>query len=657
MPEKLSDMRKDFLDDYRHKEAAWQNFSREADRDLEMYLGAQFTSKQQQWANFVGRTLHVFNKIRRQVWLIHGYEIRNRHVLKIHPVGKEDDPVSNQMTGAIMHTMEVAEGYDVLSQAFKWGPLISGSNLLEIWRDREGHLQFARRGHNSFLLDPSFTRPDLSDCDSITTARRLHKRHVKRLLPKGSDKIDKIQPLTQNLRWPSLSQTTIPKDDDMRLYEEWYQRDTDYQPYVIDHVSGKQVPFDTFVQQVMRGDERRAKYVVANMTLPDGMPALSKFSKPIDKVTLKIFVDGEPIWSGPNPLGIDDYPFVWLGGEWVPECDRDDLKLQSFVRSIREPQYARNKRLNQAIDIIESQVQSGKRAKEGALVNPEDAYSAGQGKTVWIKKDFQGALPEAIDQFGGVDIPAGVFHLLEVLDKEETEAGGMNEEVFGSDDKDIPGVLARYRTGQALTAQQGIFSGYRRAKRHLGRKLVKLIQKWYGPQEIVRLLNQMPHPQFYDPQLSKYDCTPTEGLLTDSQRHLAYQELKMLHAMFPEEIPASVVIEAAPIQYKQELLQRVKQTEQMKQQLMQAQLETKQRVDDLMAAQSAEEIAQARENRAGAMLDRAKAISEIGKMDSDKRMELADKYLKLLELMSAEEQQKRQMQAQKQSGDKQKAKK
>lgn len=622
-----NELKSDFSDAYQDYHGAWSGYLTEAQLDIEMHLGAHFTGKQVAQAKLTGRTLYPFNKTARQVDLIHGYEIRNRHVLKIGPVGKDDDYACQQHTALIMQQMSVG-GYDMLSEAFKWGSLVTGSNLFELYKDREGCVKFGRRPYNSFLLDPSFTLTDLSDCRGIISGRWLHEDSVKLLLPAAADKIDAIQSKKAG-RW--TDNTRRAYKEDLRLYEEWWRQETDFVSMVISHLNGQEIPFSDFIKHPLIGGASNANVLIKNMRSPNG-PVWSKFQKPRKKIKLTVLVDGEVIWDGDNPLGLDEYNFVWLGGEWAPECDRDELKLRSFTRRLRQPQYARDKRLNQAIDIIESQINAGKVIREGALVNEEDAYKTGQGQVVTVKKDFPGGLLDAFQQIQGVGIPAGVFQLIEILDKEETETTGLNQEIFGSDDKDIPGILHKYRTGQALTAQQDIFQGYRRAKWQLGIKMVKLNQL-QSPMRVTRMLNEQPAPEFYKPDFTKYDCTPTEGLLTDSQRHLWFMELKNLYAMFPQLIPASMVIEAAPVQYKRELLERVRQTEQQQQQMMLAQLQTKQAMDQLIGAQAAENIAQAAEARAGAVFDKAKSLVEIQKLRGEPRLALIDRYLKLLEIM------------------------
>lgn len=621
----------ELFNDYK---GAWNPFLVEADSDMELHLGAHFSPAQVARAVKTDRSLVPFPKTTRQVELLHGYEIKNRHILKIGATGKEDDIAARQHTGIIMQQM-AQSGYDMLSETFKWGALVTGSNLFDLYLDREGRVQFGRRPHNGFMLDPGFTLPDLSDCRHILCGKWLHEDAVKKLLPTEADKIDKIPPMNAR-RWTDSFQ--LARKDYMRCYEEWWSLIEEFKSFVINRMNGQEIAWEEFSAKAAVGGARNANAIIETMRLPNGMPIFSKFQKPIRRVELTVFVDAEPVWQGPNPAGIDEYPFVWVGGEWCPECPRSELKLRSLTRKLHELQFARDKRLNQALDIMESSIQAAKVARQGALVNPEDAYKSGQGHTIWVKKDFPGDLASAITQISGPSPSAGIFQLIELLDKEETESTGLNQEVFGGDEKDRPAILSVFRTGQALTAQQSIFQGFRRAKWQTGIKLVKMNQANMTPKMVMRAINEQPAQGFYEPDFTRFDCNPTEGLLTDSQRHLNYLELKELYTLFPEAISPSFIIEAAPVQFPEKLLASIRQKEKMASQMAQAQLQTKEQMDAMLLAQARLDNARAQGEIAGIPLDQAKTMVELQKLAAEPRLGMIDRYLQLLTIMQAQQQ-------------------
>jgi len=641
---KDSELKDEFDDRYKFADDGWRNYLTEARTDMEMALNAQNTEKEEKAARLVGRALYVINKLGRQIEMLDGYEIRNRHILKYSPVGIEDNEVARQHTALSRQQLSNYDGYDIMSDCFYWGPLVSASNLMEIWRDRDGYMQFSRLGYNQFLLDPMLVKDDLSDMSFYMTGRWIGEDTVKSMMPKDASKIDKIPKGLGASRWDFSNNHTHGLRSRLRMYEEYWRRKTTFIPTVIARLTAEQIPMKDLVERY-QGDRRRVEYLIENTKLPDGSPALSKFDKPKHTIKLTTFVDGEIIFDGVNPLEMDDYNVVWFHGVWAPEVDRDELKLQSFIRRNRDPQLARNRKFNQAIDIIDSQLNAYRKVREGALKNIEDAWDTGQGKVMVVKKDFDGTLDDAFRQESAPDINPGLFQLLNVLDKDTTEVGGMNEEIFGSDTKDIPAVLSRQRTGAALTGHGGIFQRFRRAKRQLGKKMLRLNQLWQDPIRVQRMINEMPVDGFYDPEVLHYDCTPTEGVLTESQQEQNYLELKELRSLYPDAagvITFSDIVEAAPIQARKQLLDRIKQREQQQAEAQKAMQQDQQRMNQLVEAETASKVARAQEDiqdtaesRANTKLLNAKTQVELLNLQNEQVMDMTERLAKV-NLMNAQ---------------------
>ncbi|KKN77687.1 hypothetical protein LCGC14_0358130 [marine sediment metagenome] len=625
-----SELKDDFQDAYQIASEGWANAWPEMSIDMEFALLAQHTAEEWEKATLQGRKLLTFDKTQRQLNLISGYEERNRHILKIAPQGLEDDPPSTQHTKIIMQQLGAGQGftgYDLMSKAFKWGCLASGSNLVEIFRDRNNNLKLGRRGFNSFLLDPLLNNPDLSDCSYILTGQWVHEDRVKLIIPTEADKIDNLNTISSFPRWPFLGQPLCRKESHTRLYEEYWRRDTSFVETVVDRQTGEEFPFERIRDAF--GDAKAARDWLRDRKTPNGGPAATVFSKPINKILLSVFVDDELVFDGENPLGLDDYNFVWFHGDWVPEEPRDELKLQGFIRGLRDPQNAYSRKMNQAFDIIESQIQSGKIVRDKYLKNYEDIYKAGQGIHLHVVDETPAniQLQDIVANVVSVDIKPGLFQLMEGIEKALIEAKGLNEEILGSDDKDIPGILHKFRTGAALTGQQGIFSGYRSSKRQVGIKLVRANQRILEPHQVFRMINEMPVPGFYEIDFTQYDCTPTEGLLTDTQRQLSYMEIKQIRKEFPDAaqfIPVSWLLKMAPIQASAELIKLIERGEQQASQQSQKQLQGEERINSLIEAQTAAQAARAREdisdvheNRANIALKNAQTVAQIAKLQGE----------------------------------------
>lgn len=628
---KDTDITSDFHDVYKINDTGWKEFNQQACLDNDFALKAQHSHDDMERADRQGRLLHTIDKIGRQINLLHGYEIRNRHILKIGPQGnyeQAEDQACNQHTGVIMSQMARNGGYSVLSEAFRWGVLVQGSNLIETWRDRDGILQYGRLGWNQFLLDHGLTKSDLSDCQDIITGQWMSADKAKMLVPTAASEIEKISPLTHTGRWPFQGAPAMNNQAGKRLFEQWWHRTTEEVSVVRHRVTGEQVTFKQFVDQNAGGDKELANKFIEEFRDPNGTPFLVKFRDIKDKIELKIFVDDELVWKGDNPMKIRDFNYTWVHGMWCPECPRTELKLQGFVRGLRDPQVMYNRKANQAMDIIESQVQGMKIVRSKYLMNPEDMYLSGQGIVAQVNETTPDEVPltEIFKQMPASEVPQSVFTMLALIDKDETELGGLNQEIFGTDDKniEISGVLAKFRTGQALTGQGWMFENLNESKRDFGKKQVQMVQLNYDPQTVKKIINEDPVPGFYSEDLTRFDCAPTEGLLTDSQINLNYQELKQFKKEFPEEaagvITLEMLVKASPMQFKTSMLQAIQAASQRKKQLQQAQIQSQMTTERLnqavtanQAAQAQESIADSQEKRSQIPLNNAKTLTEINK--------------------------------------------
>src|SRR5208282_1223048 len=94
----------------------------------------------------------------------------------------------------------------------------------------------------------------------------------------------------------------------------------------------------------------------------------------IPTVKLAIVVQGKVMYDGPNPLGIDKYPFIPCWAYYNPQMPYFPWRIQGVVRNLRDAQYLYNRRKIIELDILESQINSGWKYKENALVNPKDVF-------------------------------------------------------------------------------------------------------------------------------------------------------------------------------------------------------------------------------------------------------------------------------------------
>jgi len=619
------DKEKDFEEAFNNAYDQWFSWISEAHKDFKYTIDDPWTEADKQYFKDQNREVLNFNITRRIVKMITGYERRNRLALKIGPSEGSDDKVASQLTGVVMPLMENHHGYEVMSDAFEFGALITGANLIEPYLDRRGDIQFSRKPYNKFLLDPGFTKRDLSDCGYIVIHEEgMLTDDVKSLIPGKDNLIDSYAKQND-------SQITLPfsaykgkgREDGQRCnYSAFWERTTKKVKVVANRRTG-----DSFV---WTGTKESLNEILSRYAMQ-----LTSWTDYIETVKLSCFINGKCVHTGPDPNKINDYPFVFIGGFWYPEYDDVSKKLQGVVRPTRDPQREVSKRLSKILDIIDSQVSSGLMAEQNSLVDPDDIHASGQGKGIWLK---EGALSgNRVERIQAPDIPQGLFQLNRDLQTFINDIAGVNESLFGNDELNaqMSGYLMKLRQGQALTALQDLFDNLRFAKKQLGFKLIKLIQANYKADKIARIINEQPVPQFYTEDLNRYDIVPQEGILTDTQRQMFYTEL-VLAKKEGAPITWRMIFENAPIQMKDKLLQMIGQEEQRQQQMQQEQLKEKQLLDRMRMAKidadlgrGAERRANVEEHHADAALSRIKTAKEIENMDWQRLMDIYDKIIAL----------------------------
>ena len=216
----------------------------------------------------------------------------------------------------------------------------------------------------------------------------------------------------------------------------------------------------------------------------------------IPTVKLAICVQNQVMYHGPNPLGIDRYPFVPVWAYYEPEIPYFPWRCQGMVRGLRDAQYLYNRRRIIELDILESQMTSGFIYKEEALVNPKDVFLQGQGRGLALKQT-DAPIETLVKKIEAPQIPPSMIELSNLLAKEITEISGVNEELLGSAQDDKSGVLSMLRQGAGLITLQKLFDNLDYAQKNLGDLFIDLMQNNWTPGKVKRILGEEPSSEFY----------------------------------------------------------------------------------------------------------------------------------------------------------------
>jgi hypothetical protein len=633
-----------------------QSFWSEGDTDQRFECGDQSL-----WNDLYGnlpanrKRQFNFNRIRRVVNMIGGHQRRNRKSTIVTPIENGDADTADQFSKVLMWINQQEGVLETISESFH-GSLVTGMNLLHVWMDYRsdpvsGNIKVDNCSYNAFLIDPYFKKADLSDCNSVWKRSFLTKRECISLLPDHQDEIlgligndygsgrdGKFQFMPESYNYGMKNLLT---------YDEFYYRDYRTQKMLVDSQTGETLEWRS------QDNDRLQEFLRV-------YPSVTVIENEIPTVRLAIVVQGKVMYDGPQPMGIDQYPFVPVLSYYNPQLSYYPWRIQGVVRGLRDAQYLYNRRKVIELDILESQITSGWIYKENALVNPKDVFLSGQGRGLALKEEAQ---MSDVQQIIAPQIPPSMIQLSEILGKEIQEISGVNEELLGSATDDKAGVLSMLRQGAGLTTLQILFDQLDHSQRLLGKIMIDLVQANFTPGKIKKILEgQEPAPQFYNKAFGKYHATVEEGLNTTTQKQMQFAQLLQLKEVGVP-VPDDVLLESCTLQNKKQLIESINKSQQQAQQMQQQQAESAMKEQEARTnlaharAQAdqglgIERLSRVQENQALAIERKAAAVKdeEIGLLNLVKALKEIDmvdinqveKLIQLMHVTKAQEQLQRQ---------------
>ena len=603
-----------------------QSFWSEADIDARFKAGDQTL-----WNDIYGnlpafrRRVFNFNRIRRVCNMVTGYQRRNRKSTVITPIENSDEETASQFSKAVLWAMEKDNTLDTISQAFD-GAVTTGMNLLSIWMDYRsdpinGDIRVDNVSYNGYLIDPFFKKHDLSDCNFIWTRKWLTKTQIKSLLPDKKTEIDALSSsANRDGKFQFMPEAYNYGMEDLLTYDEYWYRDYRTQKLLVDVKTGETMEWKGGKEEL-------------NLFL-ETYPELTVIENEVQTCKLGIVVQGHVMYHGPNPMGIDEYPFVPVLGYYDPQIPYFPWRIQGVVRGLRDAQYLYNRRKVIELDILESQINSGWKYKENALVNPDDVFLQGQGRGLALKEE---ANMSDVERIQAPAVPQSMIELSKILGDEIQQISGVNEELLGSAEDDKSGILSMLRQGAGLTTLQILFDQLDNSQKNLGRIFLSLIQANFSPGKMKRITSSEPTPQFYNKAFGKYDAAVEEGLNTSTQRQMQFKQLLALRELGVP-VPTNLLVESSTLQNKKELVDAIGEQEASQSQMQDLQLQMT--IKEQMA--KIKDLESRAEANAGLGLERASrvqenralAIERLAESEKDKELGMLHKVNAMKELES-----------------------
>lgn len=578
-----------------------------------------------------------FNLIQQPVNMVTGYQRQHRRSINYIPSEGADPETTDQYTRIITHVANVEGINEAFSKACELAA-ISGMVLIQPYLDyigddpAQGSLKVKVWEYNSFLVDPYFRNPDMSDANFVWCQEYISKQEAERRFP---GKLDKITPMSGSpQRYGSFyflpENHNMARSDLMILSYVWYK-----------HTRKKKRLYSKTRNQFFDYAENNPKMDEILYHIPD----LEQVE--VDTPTWKcaIVLNDQLIYQDNNPLGFDTCPFVPVFWNYDPHINYADLRVRSLVRTMRDPQFLMNRRIILNHDISESSINSGWMRKSGAVANEDNLKKSGQGWDVIINEgyemgDVQKIIPNAV--------PPSDMQLADQLAKLIFSTAGVDIENWsGQDDGNVSSLTVLLKQGASLMVLQKYFDQWDYSFKLLGDKLLQIVLNNWNEAKVGLIIGEEPSPHFFSRIFAKYQVVVEEGLNTATQRQQEFQQTLELNAALGGIIPASYLASIATLQGKKKLMELLQQQEQQ-QAAVQEQATTIQHTFEEaklkeMYSRAVSNIAMARERHGrtesnlGLFEERLSMIANNNSIAVKNKVEAISKLLEALSLYGGEE--------------------
>lgn len=634
--EKVFQFTQFFYDAYR----TWGVYYAAAYRDLRAYAGDNWTNLEKSKLIKQNRMVLELNKIRRVVNLYSGYERENRTATVCTPVEGSDVKTADQFSDIMYYVYDKANADYIVSEAFEHS-LKTGLSIIGLYMDYSrdkvnGDIKMYWKPFNALMLDPYFTKRDLSDCDQASTRDLLSKEQIKSMLPwVDPTVIDNLPTGIRDNKYQYLgiyrqyNSTYIAKN--LCTYDQYWKRINKVQKYLVDMETGVTEEWNGDAQEE-RALKAELREEAARRAEMGEAPRIEFINSHKRSVELNIIVSGQLLYTGPDPTGLDNYPFIPVLLYHEPLIDTFELKIQGIVRSVIDAQRQYNRRHSQIIDLMESIINTGWITKNGAVLDPNMLMQAGQGKQIVVNEGYD--VNADVREISPPNIPPGYLQYQDIIDKNIMEIPGASDELLGLSavgDSQVSGKLAEVRASNGLKGNRGIFDNLEQSKKYLGKLVIECIQKNYSPGKIQRIIGEEPTEEFFSGQFEEYDCAIKQAVKTSTQREAYYYQLLQLVALGAP-IPWPDILAVAPLQGSTKLHEIMRQQAEAAQQAAAVEQEAAQmqKMLDMAAVNQSTALAEERrarvladiglakeresevtQNHAKAFLDNAKTIAQI----------------------------------------------
>ena len=572
---------------------------------------------------------YYFNICQQPVNMLTGYQRQHRKSVVYMPAEGADPTTTDQYTRVIVEQFNKNGIHEQFSKACELAA-ISGMVLLQPYLDfggddaAQGELKLKIWEYNSFLLDPYFRNPDMSDAQYVWCQEYISKREAETRFP---DKIATIAPMSGTpQRYGNFyflpENYNMARNDLMVLSYVWYKWKSKKKRL---YSRSRNQFFDI---------SHQAEIDAILFNIPD----MELVTVERDSWKLAVVLNDQLMFQGENPLGFDNCPFIPVFWNYEPHNNYYDLRVRSLIRTMRSPQFLFNYKVIQNNDIAAATINSGWKRKIGAVANEDNLKKSGQGWDVIINEgyelgDCEKIIPSAV--------PESDLALAEQMKQLMFDTCGINLENWsGQDDKQISSLTAMIKQAANLMVFQKYFDQWDYSLKLVGEVCLQILLNNWNAEKIKLVIGEEPTEYFYSKIFAKYKTVVEEGLLTPTQKNYQASQMLEINQTFGREVfPPSQIIPHMNLQGRAQmeefLAQQEEQQEAMQQEQMQVQHAAEHAMLQKTMSESVANIGLAKERMARSESNQGLFEERFSMISKNRAMATKDKMDALTKLLEA----------------------
>lgn len=565
-----------------------------------------------------------FNFIQQPVNMVTGYQRQHRKSISYIPVEGTHQDSADDLTKLVKYGnsyRQILEKFSIACEQSAISGMVMMQPFLDFTDDPiNGTLDLKVWSFNSFIVDPYFRQPDMSDANFVWCQQYVSKQEAMNYFPHEKERIRTMSGYGNRYgKFYFLPENyNLARNDLLVLSYVWYKSKRT-KKMLYDHVNGMSYDYD-------ENDE-------TTQMILDQIDTFEVIDVDVPTWKVCVVLNEQLMYQGNNPMGFDECPLIPVYWNYDPHISQYTLRVRSLVRSMRDCQFLLNRRVILNHDISESSINSGYIRKEKAIVNEEDLRYSGQGKDIIVKEgyeltDIQKIVPNAV--------PPSDIELSNQLVDFINRVSGVNQELMGMAIDDKAGITEMLRQGAGLVTLQKYFDQWDYSLKLLGVLERRLVCRW-SPAKMRRILGKDPSPELQSKTFGKYETLVEEGLNTSTQQQEQFIQILKLNEILGGIIPTKFILEKSTIQGKNEIIAAVEEKEKQAAQMQQEQNMLQQTMLEAqmqnMHAKSVADIAMARERHGRAESNVGLFEERLSQITQNRASAIKDKVESLAKLL------------------------